>query len=105
MAQKEKDLISIVYEEFIKLGYSESEAREISKLAIFNDGYHLNESPILLGYKKGRWDMFERISSCEYGKQCYFQQNDDTIYSRRSCKCMSFDDAVKEFCDTLFAQE
>ena len=51
-------------------------------------------------YERGRWDMFVILSSFEYGKQCYFLQDDGLVYSRRSCKYMSMSDAIKEFCDS-----
>ena len=50
-------------------------------------------------YERGRYDMLVAISNIEYGKQCYFLQCDDSIYSRRSGKYMPLEDAVEEFCD------
>lgn len=48
-------------------------------------------------YERGRWDLFEQLTSIEYGKQCYFRQDNGTVYSRRSCKYLTFDQAVEEF--------
>ena len=49
-------------------------------------------------YQRGEWDMFERVTSVWYGKQCYFRQDDDDIvYSRNSHKYMKRDDAYDEF--------
>lgn len=50
-------------------------------------------------YERGRFDMLVTISSVEYGKQCYFLQDDGSVYSRRSCKYMTLEDAVEEFLD------
>lgn len=52
-------------------------------------------------YERGRYDMLVEISNIEYGKQCYFLQDDGLVYSRRSCEYMSLEDAVEEFIDTL----
>lgn len=49
------------------------------------------------GYVSGEWDMFNLLTSCEYGKQCYFLQDNGIVYSRRSHTYMTFDDAVEEF--------
>lgn len=51
-------------------------------------------------YQQGRWDMFETFSTIEYGKQCYFLQDNGIVYSRRTGKHMSFDDAINEFCNS-----
>lgn len=50
-------------------------------------------------YERGRYDMLVAISNIEYGKQCYFLQPNDLIFSRRSGEYMSLEDAVEEFCD------
>ena len=59
------------------------------------------EYDLVSDYERGRWDMFVLISSIEYGKQCYFLQDDGLVYSRRSCKYMSIEDAVNEFLDVI----
>ena len=33
-------------------------------------------------YKRGEWDMFVHLTAAEYGKECYFPQDNGTIYSR-----------------------
>ena len=48
-------------------------------------------------YEKGRWDMFELITSTWNGKQAYFLQDDGSVYSRVSCRYMSVEDALDEF--------
>ena len=48
-------------------------------------------------YERGRWEMFDLISSLWYGKQCYFMQDNGIVYSRYSCKYMSAEDAYSEF--------
>ena len=55
----------------------------------------------MTAYERGKWDMFELITSAEYGKQCYFLQYDGSVYSRRSCQCMTADEAYKEFLDSI----
>ena len=52
-------------------------------------------------FKDGQWDVFELITSAYFGKQYYFVQNDGSIYSRYSHKCMSFDEAMIEFCSFI----
>lgn len=50
------------------------------------------------GYEFGRWTMFKLISSVYYGKDCYFTQDNGTIYSRISSSYLAnIDEAVKEF--------
>jgi hypothetical protein len=56
-------------------------------------------------YDRGRWDMFVEITSIEYGKQCYFMQDNGLVYSRRSCNYMTVDQAVTEFLRVLEADE
>lgn len=48
-------------------------------------------------YERGRFDMFDLISSVWYGKQCYFMQDNGIVYSRYSGKYMSAEDAYSEF--------
>lgn len=50
-------------------------------------------------YEKGEWDMFELITSKWYGKQYYFLQENEIVYSRASCNYMSREEAYKEFLD------
>ena len=49
--------------------------------------------------KIGEWNMFTLLSSAWYGKQCYFEEDNDNeiIYSKFSGKLMSREDAIKEF--------
>ena len=51
--------------------------------------------------KKGEWDMFELISSAYYGKQYYFDEENGMVYSRASCMTMTFDEALREFLETI----
>lgn len=48
-------------------------------------------------YERGRFDMFNLISSVWYGKQCYFMQDNGIIYSRYSGKYMRAEDSYSEF--------
>ena len=52
-------------------------------------------------YEQGQWDMFVAITSAEYGKQCYFLDDNGFVYSRRTCKTLSVEDAYKEFFDWI----
>lgn len=47
------------------------------------------------------WDLFDLVSSAWFGKQCYFRQDDGTVYSRVSGEYMSFDQAVDELAHEL----
>lgn len=50
-----------------------------------------------LDYEDGEWDMFELISTAYHGKQYYFLQDNEMVYSRASGKYMTFSEAVDEF--------
>ena len=52
--------------------------------------------------QQGEWDMFQRITSAEYGKQCYSLQENGMVYSRRSHQMMTKDDAIKEFLNEIY---
>ena len=47
------------------------------------------------------WKLFDLLSSAWYGKQYYFKQYDGTVYSRKSCECLTFDQAIDEFAHEL----
>lgn len=48
-----------------------------------------------------RFDMFNLISSAWHGKQYYFLQDNGMVYSRESCKEMTFDQVIEEFIGRL----
>ena len=49
-------------------------------------------------YDRGRWDIFNLITSVWYGKQYYFlQDKNDIVYSRNSGEYMTLDKAILEF--------
>lgn len=50
----------------------------------------------LTPYEQGEWDMFCRIATVQYGKECYFMQDDGTVYSRRNGKTMTKQEAINE---------
>lgn len=52
-------------------------------------------------YDKGRWEVLLIASNAEYGKQCYFLQDDGAIYSRNCGKNLTLDEAIVEFADRL----
>ena len=52
------------------------------------------------GYADGEWEMFELISSGMYGKQCYFRNDNGTVYSRLSGKTLkNSSEAICEWMD------
>ena len=52
-------------------------------------------------YKCGQWEMFELITSVYFGKQYYFLEKDERVYSRHSHQYMNFQDALSEFCSCI----
>lgn len=50
----------------------------------------------------GQWDMFKLITSCYFGKEYYFEEPNDTVYSRLSGNYLkSKNDAVNEFIEYI----
>lgn len=47
------------------------------------------------------FDVLNETSSVLHGKQYYFLLGDGSVYSRASCRNMTLEEAVEEFCDTL----
>ena len=59
-----------------------------------------NEKPLgemLSPYEQGEWDMFNLITSVEYGKQYYFLEKNGMVYSRKSCEYMTREQAYEEY--------
>jgi hypothetical protein len=59
-----------------------------------------NEKPLgmmLSPYEQGEWDMFNLITSVEYGKQYYFLEKNGMVYSRESHEYMTREQAYEEF--------
>ena len=54
---------------------------------------------------KDAYEMFELISGVYFGKQYYFVDNNDMVYSRLSHSYMTQDDALKEFLDEIQSYE
>ena len=54
---------------------------------------------------KDAYEMFELISGVYFGKQYYFVDNNDMVYSGLSHSYMSKDDALKEFLDEIQSYE
>ena len=50
-----------------------------------------------VGYRDGVWDMFVTISNAYHGKQYYFLQSNEMVYSRESGRYMTKGEAVNEF--------
>ena len=64
--------------------------------------YELPSAQQIEARKQGEWDMFELLTTAEYGKQCYFLQDDkQTVYSRISCKYMTVNDAINEWIEQV----
>ena len=53
-------------------------------------------------FDRGRFEVFDRITSAYYGKQYYFWQRWNIVYSRNSCKNMTLDDAIDEFVAKIY---
>jgi hypothetical protein len=51
--------------------------------------------------KKGEWDMFSLITSVYFGKEYYFLEKNDVVYSRLSHEYKSREGAIQEFLDYL----
>lgn len=59
-----------------------------------------NEKPLvemLSPYEQGEWDMFNLITSVEYGKQFYFLEKNGMVYSRKSHEYMTREQAYEEY--------
>ena len=54
---------------------------------------------------KDAYEMFELISGVYFGKQYYFEDNNDIVYSRLSHSYMTKDDALNEFLDEIQSYE
>ena len=54
---------------------------------------------------KDTYEMFELISGVYFGKQYYFEDNNDMVYSRLSNSYMTKDDALNEFLDEIQSYE
>ncbi len=52
-------------------------------------------------YERGKWETLNLLSSAEYGKQCYFLQENDLIYSRETGNYLTLEDAITEFANRL----
>lgn len=52
-------------------------------------------------FEKGQFDVLEWLSSIWHGKQYYFEDYNDLIYSRASHKSMTLEDALREFADEI----
>ena len=54
---------------------------------------------------KDAYEMFELISGVYFGKQYYFEDNNDIVYSRLSHSYMTKDDTLNEFLDEIQSYE
>ena len=52
-------------------------------------------------FEAREWDLFDLLSSAWFGKRCYFQQDNGTVYSRVSGEYMTLDQAIDEFAGEL----
>ena len=54
-------------------------------------------------FDDGEWSMFEQITSAYYGKQYYFLQSNESVYSRLTCKTLKCKkDAYEEFINKIW---
>lgn len=58
----------------------------------------------LTDYERGEWDMFESITSMEYGKQRFFLENNGMVYDRNSKEYMTVEQAYKKYFDEIDAK-
>lgn len=54
-------------------------------------------------FERGKFEVLDYLSSVWHGKQYYFIDYGDRIYSRDSCKDMTLDEAIEEFADRIDA--
>ena len=54
---------------------------------------------------KDAYEMFELISGVYFGKQYYFEDKNDMVYSRLSNRYNTKDDALKKFLDEIQSYE
>ena len=54
-------------------------------------------------YERGEWDMFDLITSVWYGKQYYFLEKDNLVYSRQSHEYLTREEAYDEFISGVIA--
>lgn len=52
-------------------------------------------------YKEGEWDMFSLITSVWFGKEYYFLEKSDVVYSRLTHMYKSREGAIQEFLDYI----
>ena len=55
-------------------------------------------------YEKGEWDMFELITSMEYGKQRFFLGDNGMAYDRDSNEHMTIEQAYEKYFDEVNAK-
>lgn len=75
-----------------------------------NDGCSDNEEmtdalALIEQLEEREWELFNLLSSAFYGQQCYFKQDDGTVYSRATCEYLSFDQAIDEFAEILSGED
>lgn len=58
---------------------------------------------IMTDYERGEWDMFDLITSTWYGKQYYFLEKDNLVYSRKSNEYLTREEAFDEFIQGVIA--
>ena len=58
----------------------------------------------LEGFEAGKWDMFIAITNAYHGKQYYFLQDNDKVYSRDCCGYLTREQAYLEFINRLWEE-
>ena len=48
-------------------------------------------------YEQGEWDMFNLITSAEYGKQRFYLDRNGMVYDRKSHEYMTREEAYKNY--------
>ena len=53
-------------------------------------------------FEKGQFDVLDWLSSIWHGKQYYFEDDNDLIYSRASHETMTLEEAIDEFANEIW---
>ena len=62
-------------------------------------------SSAMTAYELGKFETLDMLATAWYGKQYYFPQENDIVYSRESVKNMTLDDAIAEFANKLIQKD
>lgn len=52
-------------------------------------------------YELGQWDMFESVTSFEYGKQRFYLQDNGIVFDRQDSEYMNVEQAYRKYFDEI----